>query len=206
MRRFVVYEDLCRVEAQTGEPSDLALSRTHQEIHFSIFEEGYSLSDPYDRLHVSVVPNWRWDRAVGGLQPRFIKGTEIDFQRAGYVFEGGNTHRFADLKGLEFTARGVARLEERADHFYFYLEQTNDAPTTTSAVVRTSMAPWSLTTTAWKHSRGAITFGCIGVWTPDTLWSTETSTLSEPCRNTNAWMHSAWNTTKHKASTPIGTF
>ena len=123
VRRFVVYEDLCRVEAQTGEPSDLALSRTHQEIHFSIFEEGYNLSDPYDRLHVSVVPNWRWDRAVSGLQPRFIKGAEIDFQRAGYVFEGGNTHRFADLKGLEFTARGVARLEERADHFYFYLEQ-----------------------------------------------------------------------------------
>ena len=123
VRRFVVYEDLCRVEAQTGEPSDLSLSRTHQEIHFSIFEEGYGLSDPYDRLSVSVIPNWRWDRSISGLQPRFIKGSEIDYQRAGYVFEGGNTHRFVDLKGLEFTARGVARLEERADHFYFYLEQ-----------------------------------------------------------------------------------
>ena len=121
-RRFVVFEDLCRVEAQAGEPNDLALRRTHQEVHFSVFEEGYSLSDPYDRLHVSVVPNWRWDRAVAGLEPRFVKGGELDFQRAGYVFEGGNTHRFADLKGLEFKARGVARLEERADHFYFYLE------------------------------------------------------------------------------------
>jgi len=121
-RRFVVFEDLCRVEAQAGEPNDLTLRRTHQEVHFSVFEEGYSLSDPYDRLHVSVVPNWRWDRAVAGLEPRFVKGGELDFQRAGYVFEGGNTHRFADLKGLEFKARGVARLEERADHFYFYLE------------------------------------------------------------------------------------
>ncbi|MGB1384736.1 MAG: DUF5103 domain-containing protein [Flavobacteriales bacterium] len=121
-RRFVVFEDLCRVEAQAGEPNDLALRRTHQEVHFSVFEEGYSLSDPYDRLHVSVVPNWRWDRAVAGLEPRFVKGGEVDFQRTGYVFEGGNTHRFADLKGLEFKARGVARLEERADHFYFYLE------------------------------------------------------------------------------------
>lgn len=121
-RRFVVFEDLCRVEAQAGEPNDLALRRTHQEVHFSLFEEGYSLSDPYDRLHVSVVPNWRWDRAVAGLEPRFVKGGELDFRRAGYVFEGGNTHRFTDLKGLEFKARGVARLEERADHFYFYLE------------------------------------------------------------------------------------
>ena len=122
VRRFVVYEDLCRIEAKAGEPSDLSLRRSHQEIHFSIFEEEYSLSDPYDRLHVSVVPNWRWDRAIGGLEPRFVKGAEIDFQRAGFVFEGGNTHRFADLKGLEFKARGVARLEERADHHYFYLE------------------------------------------------------------------------------------
>ena len=38
------------------------------------------------------------------------------------MFEGGNTHRFADLKGLEFTARGVGGSEERADHFYFYLD------------------------------------------------------------------------------------
>lgn len=121
-RRFVVFEDLCRVEAQTGEPIDLALRRSHQEVHFSVFEDNYSLSDPYDRLHISIVPNWRWDRAIAGLEPRFIKGGEIDFQRSGHVFEGGNTHRFADLKGLEFTARGVARLEERADHFYFYLD------------------------------------------------------------------------------------
>ena len=121
-RRFVVFEDLCRVEAQAGEPNDLALRRTHQEVHFSLFEEEYNLTDPYDRLHVSVVPNWRWDRAVAGLEPRFVKGGEIDFQRAGYVFEGGNTHRFADLKGLEFTARGVSRLEERNDHYYFYLD------------------------------------------------------------------------------------
>ncbi len=121
-RRFVVFEDLCRVEAQTGEPSDLSLRRTHQEIHFSLFEEDYELSDPYDRLHVTVLPNWRWDLALSGLAPRFIKGSEIDFTRSGYVFEGGNTHRFVDLKGLEFTALGVAKLEERADHFYFYLD------------------------------------------------------------------------------------
>ena len=205
VRRFVVYEDLCRVEAQTGEPSDLALSRTHQEIHFSIFEEGYSLSDPYDRLHVSVVPNWRWDRAVGGLQPRFIKGAEIDFQRAGYVFEGGNTHRFADLKGLEFTARGVARLEERVDHFYFYLEQ--DERRTYDYFGGGEDIHGAMVT--YNDRLEAFT-GSDYVWVH---WRLDTR---HPLVNRDIYlvgamsqhqclMRSAWNTTKHKASTPIAT-
>lgn len=120
-RRFVVFEDLCSVEASVVEPSDIALRRTHQEIQCLVAETTYSLSDPYDRMHVSVVPNWRWDRCIRSLPPRFVKGTEIDFQRSGYVFEGGNTQRFIDLKGLEFTARGLQRLEERSDSWHAFL-------------------------------------------------------------------------------------
>lgn len=120
-RRFVVFEDLCSVEASVAEPADIALRRTHQEVQFQIQEATYSLSDPYDRLHVAIVPNWRWDRSIGGLPPRFVKGAEIDFQRSGYVFEGGNTQRFIDLKGLEFTARGIQRLEERSGSWHAYL-------------------------------------------------------------------------------------
>lgn len=122
VRRFVVFEDLCRVEAQAGEPSDIALRRSHQEVHFSVFEEGYNLSDPYDRLEATVVPNWRWDRAISGKDPRFVKGNEIDYRRTGHIFEGGNTYRFADLKGLEFLALGVASLQESDDHWHFYLD------------------------------------------------------------------------------------
>ena len=72
-RRFVVFEDLCRVEAQTGEPNDLALRRSHQEVHFSVFEDNY-LSDPYDRLHISIVPNWRWIAPSQGLNPDTSRG------------------------------------------------------------------------------------------------------------------------------------
>ena len=121
-RRFVVFEELCDVDAKVGEPSDLALVRSHQEVHFTLKERNYSLSDPYDRLTVTVVPNWTWSRAITGREPRFVKGAEIDFTRSGHVFEGGNTHRFVDLKGLEFSARGVARLEEHPDAWHFWLE------------------------------------------------------------------------------------
>ena len=73
-RRFVVFEELCDVDAKVGEPSDLALVRSHQEVHFTVKERNYSLSDPYDRLTVTVVPNWTWSRAITGKEPRFVKG------------------------------------------------------------------------------------------------------------------------------------
>jgi hypothetical protein len=122
VRRFVVYEERCAVDATTGEPQDIALRRTHQEVHFTVTETVHPLVDPYDRLCVTVVPNRRWDRAITGLPPRFVKGSELDFQRSGYVFEGGNTFRFVDLKGLEYAARGVARLEEHPDAWHAHLD------------------------------------------------------------------------------------
>ena len=127
-RRFVVYEDRCAIDATTGEPQDIALRRTHQEVHFTLRETVHPLLDPYDRLCVTVIPNRRWDLAVSGLPPRFVKGAELDFTLSGYVFEGGNTYRFVDLKGLDFSARGVARLEEHPDAWHFFLE-TDDRRT-----------------------------------------------------------------------------
>ena len=80
---------------------------------------------------------------MAGLEPRFVKGGEIDFQRAGYVFEGGNTHRFADPEGLEFTARGVSTTLKNATIIITStLILTNVEPLTISAVARTSMARW----------------------------------------------------------------
>ena len=167
-QRFDVFEELCDVDAKVGEPSDLALVRNHQEVHFTVKERNYSLSDPYDRLTVTVVPNWTWSRAITGREPRFVKGAEIDFAQSGHVFEGGNTYRFVDLKGLEFSAAssGWKSILTRGTSGW---RRTSGAPTTTSAEGKTSTARPSPTTTASTPTPGATTCGCIGLWTPHPL-------------------------------------
>ena len=121
-RRFVVYEDLSIVEAQVREPVDIALRRTHQEISFVVKEASYSFLDPYNNLFTTVLQNARWDNSISDLPPRFIKGTEIDFSKVGYVFPGGNSYRFVDLKSLNYTARGIAGITEGEHSFHHLLE------------------------------------------------------------------------------------
>lgn len=123
-KRFVVYEDLCEIEAAVVEPVDIALRRTHQEVGFTLTESGYSLIDPYSNLITTVVQNGRWDNAQMGKAPRFIKGRELDFTQVGYVFPGGNAYRFADLKSLSFTAMGVAGIEKGRHTYHHLLEES----------------------------------------------------------------------------------
>ena len=123
-KRFVVYEDLCGLEASVSEPVDIGLRRTHQEIGFTITESGYSLVDPYSNLVTAVMQNGRWDNIQVGKAPRFVKGRELDFTQVGYVFPGGNAYRFADLKSLSFTAMGVAGIQQGKHTWHHLLEES----------------------------------------------------------------------------------
>ena len=121
-RRFVLFEDLCFVEAEVREPADVALRRTHQDINFVVNEDNYSFIDPYSHLYTTVLQNARWDNSISDLPPKFIKGKEIEFTQVGYVFPGGNSYRFADLKSLSYTARGIAGISEGDLTFHHLLE------------------------------------------------------------------------------------
>ena len=121
-KRFVVYENLCTVEGRTAEPIEVSEKRTHQEVLFNITEDNYSLIDPYSNLYALVMQNGRWDNAIGGIPPRFIKGRELDFSNVGYVFPGGNCYRFVDLKSLNFTAKGIAGIKQGEQIFHHLLE------------------------------------------------------------------------------------
>ena len=120
-KRFVVYEELCKIDGRVAEPIEVSQKRSHQEVLFSVFEENYSLIDPYSNLHVSVLQNGRWDNAISSIPPRFIKGKELDYSNVGYVFPGGNSYRFADLKSLSFTARGIAGIRQGEMTFHHLL-------------------------------------------------------------------------------------
>lgn len=123
-KRFVVYEDLCELEASVVEPVDIGLRRTHQEVGFKLTEGSYSLIDPYSNLITAVIQNGRWDNMQMGKAPRFVKGREFNFTKVGYVFPGGNSYRFADLKSLSFTAMGIAGIEKGTYTWHHLLEES----------------------------------------------------------------------------------
>lgn len=123
IKRFVLYEELVDVEVQVTKATRIDEIMTHQEVDFTLRAENYAVTDPYDALQTVILQNGRWDNAIVGLEPQFVKGREIDFNR-GYdnAFPGGNTQRFADLKSRRFVSLGMARIDDSGPQLDYYME------------------------------------------------------------------------------------
>tara|TARA_B110000285_G_scaffold191424_1_gene219190 strand:+ start:2159 stop:3418 length:1260 start_codon:yes stop_codon:yes gene_type:complete len=124
-RRFVVYENLVDIELNVQEAKSIPLKRTHQELDFAITHSSdrFVILDAYDALQTTLLQNGRWDQAISGLEPVFVKGEEVVFSQQGEnPFEGGNSWRFADLKSLQYISQGLDRIEEGRLHTHMHLE------------------------------------------------------------------------------------
>lgn len=123
VKRFVLFETLVEVDVNITKATRIDDLMTHQEVDFTLRSERYPITDPYDALQTVILQNGRWDNALVGLEPQFVKGAEIDFNR-GYdnAFPGGNTQRFADLKSRRFVSLGVERIDDDGTHLDYYME------------------------------------------------------------------------------------
>ena len=132
-RRMVVYESLVDIEIHVREGTNIGEKRTHQEVDYAVTHSSdrFSLIDAYDALQTIVLQNGRWDNALVGLEPRFVRGEEVTFNQQGVdAFEGLNSWRFADLKSLRFNSQGIDRIEEGRAFWNIHL--TPDKPRTFS--------------------------------------------------------------------------
>jgi hypothetical protein len=130
-RRFTLYETEVSIEARALESTMIRDKRTHQEIDFTVKhgESNYPLYDAYDALQCVVLQNGRWESAIGGIEPQFVRGSEVVYNPTGdQSFAGGNSWRFADLKSIQFAALGIEKIEESAALWHVYLEE--DEPRT----------------------------------------------------------------------------
>ncbi|MFQ5335828.1 MAG: DUF5103 domain-containing protein [Flavobacteriales bacterium] len=119
-RRFMVFESKVDVTARIGPASTVSDRFYKQEVDFNIRWDKYMLSNPYQDLHVVLMQNHRWDNAITGLQPVFVKDRELvyDFDRDN-VFPGGNEFRFFDIKDLRYQSEGIDSIRRgRENHVY----------------------------------------------------------------------------------------
>tara|TARA_B100000963_G_scaffold359052_1_gene385251 strand:+ start:456 stop:1754 length:1299 start_codon:yes stop_codon:yes gene_type:complete len=130
-KRFVIYESLVDIQMRVRPSSIVRKKRTHQEVDLAIQYsfDSYPIYDAYDALRVVLMQNGRWETAILGLQPQFVRGEEVTFNPTGsQSFAGGNTWRFADLKSLQFASLGINRIIDEGAHWHVHLDQ--DEPRT----------------------------------------------------------------------------
>jgi hypothetical protein len=151
-RKVMVYENGVKIHghARQGLGDDIF---TKQEIIFTVNTQRYTITDPFHALQIFISQNGRWDNAISGLQPTYLRDTALIYDMdEGNVFDGGNQFRSFDMTSLKYltqneesfmddkTSYGINLKpdESRAGQSYFtfadidgqYLIMTKDADST----------------------------------------------------------------------------
>lgn len=122
-RRFQVSEKNMQVVSSLARTGSVSKSRTHQEIDFIINHKGINISNPHNDIKVIVTQNGRWDNAITGLQPLFIRDQQLvyDFQDK-IVFPAGKEFRNFNTQSLQYRTERVVRIiEDKVDKYHVEL-------------------------------------------------------------------------------------
>ena len=122
-RRFMVVEQKVSIQAKVNRPVNAEYYYYRQEVDFSVNKAGYPVNNPYQDLKVVVQQNGRWDNAIRGLIPLYIKGDILDYNyEDGNVFYGGNEFRRFDIKSLTFYSEFIRKISKDSIGYEVFLK------------------------------------------------------------------------------------
>jgi hypothetical protein len=108
-RRFMIVEPHVSISANIHRATIVDDRDTRQEVDFNINHTGYAIDDPYSALHIVITQNDRFDNAVTGLKPMFVKEGALEYNYdQGNTFNGGNEFRTFDTRSLRYHALNIA--------------------------------------------------------------------------------------------------
>ncbi|MBK7409299.1 MAG: DUF5103 domain-containing protein [Saprospirales bacterium] len=115
-RRFMVVEQAMRIAPRMVRTSQVSKSDTHQEVDFIVTHKGIDIRNPLMEVKASVLQNGRWDNAITGVIPQFVRPEEMSFDYQNkIVFEAGKEFRSLDLRSFRYPSGDVAAIEMYSD-------------------------------------------------------------------------------------------
>jgi hypothetical protein len=107
-RRLMIVQNRATIEATVQRATIVNDMNSRQEIDFSVFHKGLSLANPFEDIKVVLMQNGRWDNAITGLKPLFLKEEELDYSYdEENTFSAGNEYRTFDLRTLRIYTQFV---------------------------------------------------------------------------------------------------
>jgi len=115
----MVFNNQLPVGASIVPPSRTEDRRTGQQLNINVNFNNRELVDPQSNIKIVVRQNQRWDNAIFGLRPTFIredqKMIEYHLFDGSNVFPGGNEFRFIDLRFVRTPGQNIAKIEMEED-------------------------------------------------------------------------------------------
>ena len=125
-KRFFVVEKRVAISLNIH-PATLARYRDYKhEVDFVIDKIDWPILNPYNDLKILIRQNRRWDNAVSGLQPIFIKGNKLTYDyEDDNLFDAGNEFRRFNISSLEYQSINVdgIQYENNRTHVFVLPEE-----------------------------------------------------------------------------------
>src|SRR5258706_2214805 len=122
-RRMLVLDNIISVGSKITQPFNTQLFRTHQKVQFTIDKTKLNILNQQQQLKIVVLQNFRWDNAVTGIQPTFMRGNIYEYSSDNNcVFPAGKEYRWADLRSFRFQSERVDSADLNAKPFEVWLK------------------------------------------------------------------------------------
>lgn len=121
-KRFMVFDERVEIGAAMRQPMD-EYRNYKQEVNFVIRHPALDIRDPYGDVKVVLLQNDRWDNAITGLKPVFIRDKELsyDFTSGENAFWSGNEFRHFDIKSIRYQSDRIKDVVTDSAANYVYL-------------------------------------------------------------------------------------
>lgn len=115
-KRLMILDKKIRIEADVKRATLLDQRDYQHEVDFKVLHSGYEIDNPFGEIYPIITQNNRWDNAIEGLSPVFVKNDELvyDFEEEN-LFDGGNEYRFFDSKSLRYFSERIKNIEFEND-------------------------------------------------------------------------------------------
>ncbi len=111
-RRLMVINNKAGVAGWISQPTNPKLFRNSQKINVSVNTKGLNLQNPFDQLKIVIQQNFRWDNAITGIKPMFIKGDVIEYNaEQDCIFPAMKEWRWVDLRSFRLQTERVRNTE-----------------------------------------------------------------------------------------------
>jgi len=113
-KRLLVMNNIVAIGAQVQHPFNSDVFNTHQKVQFTVDKSRLNVLNPAQQLKIVVLQNYRWDNAITGMQPMFMRGNAFEYNgERDFVFPSGKEYRWVDLRSYRYQSERIDSVSER---------------------------------------------------------------------------------------------
>lgn len=124
---LLVLDPKASISAQIVQPFTPQFFQTHQRVKFMVNIESLNSFNASQQIKVKVLQNFRWDNALGNVQPTFVRGNSLEYNNeSNFVFPGGKEWRWLDLRSLRLLSERVDSANNKKNAIDIYVKPDID--------------------------------------------------------------------------------